>query len=482
MANPNSIFYSAPLSLSIIQKSVRAGEYSISTLLEYYIQNIEQSREHNIYAHTYFEEARRKAQALDGRIQTHSDNLGKLWGMIISIKDVIAYKDHPLHAASNILNGYYSSFNATAVQKILDEDGIIIGSTNCDEFAMGSTSEFTKYGSVRNGFDKSLVAGGSSGGAAVSVQMQTCLVALGSDTGGSVRQPAAFTGIYGFKPTYGRISRFGLIAYASSFDQIGVLANNTEDIAIVLECIAGFDPKDATSSQQKVGSYKINHKSQNYKIAILDDINTKEGMSLKIREDWNLFLKRLNTSGNTIYTRKLDFLEYLIPAYYVLTTAEASSNLGRYDGVRYGNRIVNSNDLMDMYVSTRSEGFGKEVKRRIMLGSFVLSAGYYDAYYNKAQQLRRKIKDKVDKIFEEVDFICLPTTTTDPWKIGELPDDPVKMYLSDVFTVLANICGIPAVSIPLKTNEKQLPTGIQVLAPAFKEEKLLHFSNNLKLA
>jgi len=346
---------------------------------------------------------------------------------------------------------------------------------------MGSANENSAYGPTRNAADENKVPGGSSGASAVAVQAGTCLASLGSDTGGSVRQPAAFCGVVGMKPSYGRISRFGLLAYASSFDQIGILANSVEDVSILLETMSGYDENDSTSSQHPVPSYSQNLNFDGKKrIAYFESALEHESMDDEIRGQIFSLIKKLRTEGHVVEAVDFEYLDYIIPAYYVLTTAEASSNLSRYDGVRFGHRSDDAKDLMEVYKKSRTEGFGEEVKRRIMLGTFVLSSGYYDAYYSKAQKVRRLIADKTFEIFQNFDFILMPASPTPPWNIGEKVDDPVAVYLSDIFTVQANMVGIPAISLPVGNHENGLPIGVQLMSNKFEEEMLLGFSDYLQ--
>ena len=390
------------------------------------------------------------------------------------------YKDHKVTAASRILDGFESLYTATAVQKLLDEDAIIIGRLNCDEFAMGSTNENSTYGPTRNAIDTNKVPGGSSGGSAVAVQADTCLAALGTDTGGSVRQPAAFCGVIGMKPTYGRVSRYGLLAYASSFDQIGVLANSVPDVSILLEVMAGYDEQDSTSVHHAGDGYstQLNFEGKT-KIAYFKNALEHDGMDEDIREQTFSLIEKLKSEGHEVEAVDFDLLDFIIPAYYVLTTAEASSNLSRYDGVRFGYRNKNAKDLLEVYKKSRTEGFGTEVKRRIMLGTFVLSSGYYDAYYTKAQKIRRMISDRTKAILNDYDFILMPVSPTPPWNIGERSDDPVANYLADIFTVQANMVGIPAIALPIGTHHSGLPIGVQFMSSHFSEKKLLSFANYL---
>lgn len=375
-----------------------------------------------------------------------------------------------------MLEGFTSLFSATAVERLLAEDVIIIGRTNCDEFAMGSTNENSCYGATKNAADPTKVPGGSSGGAAVAVQADTCLAALGSDTGGSVRQPAAFCGVIGFKPTYGRISRYGLLAYGSSFDQIGVFAHSIEDAALLLEIMAGADDFDSTASLQVESYSQQLYFNKKVRIAYFKSALENESLDVEIKQTAFSLIQTLQKEGHTVEAVDFNYLDYIIPAYYVLTTAEASSNLARYDGIRFGYRSPNATNLDSTYKKSRTEGFGTEVKRRIMLGTFVLSAGYYDAYYTKAQQVRRLIADKTKEILQDFDFILMPAAPTTAWNLGEKIDNPVAMYLADIFTVQANMTGMPAVSLPIHTHSNGLPIGLQLMADQWKESELLAFS------
>jgi aspartyl-tRNA(Asn)/glutamyl-tRNA(Gln) amidotransferase subunit A len=449
--------------------------------VQQYLAAIEASAKLNIYVEIFAEEALQRARELDEKYQQDPGSVGRLFGAVISLKDVICYEGHGVTAGSRMLSGFQSLFSATAVERLLAEDAIIIGRVNCDEFAMGSTNETSAYGPTRNAANPAKVPGGSSGASAVAVQAGTCLVSLGSDTGGSVRQPAAFCGVVGFKPTYGRISRHGLLAYASSFDQIGILANKVEDVAAVLETINGPDEFDATCSTVPPFSTKglAGQPAQKAKIAYFDSALHHPGMEEEVKNLTLVFMEKLKAQGHTVEPVGFEYLDYIIPAYYVLTTAEASSNLSRYDGIRFGHRTAGANNIQEVYKKSRTEGFGTEVKRRIMLGTFVLSAGYYDAYYAKAQQVRRLIHDRTREILKEYDFILMPASPTPAWNIGEMADDPVAMYLADIFTVQANMAGVPAIALPIGENRAGLPIGIQFMADKFQEGKLLAFSASL---
>ena len=464
--------------LSEIQADLKSGTTSILQVVEYYLSRIEATQHLNAYIEVFTEEAVERAIELDKKYRHYPESAGRLFGAVISLKDVICYKGHEVTAASQILRGFKSVFSATAVERLLAEDAIIIGRTNCDQFAMGSDNSNSIYGVVKNAADETRVAGGSSGGAAVSVQADTCLVALGSDTGGSVRQPAAWCGVIGMKPTYGRISRHGLLAYGSSFDQIGVISHSVQDAALLLEIMAGADDFDSTASSMPVEAYSKNilNPKEKYKIAYFDKALNPNGLDAEVYEKTLETIEILRGGGHNVETVNFDLLDYIIPAYYVLTTAEASTNLSRYDGIRYGHRAESVATLDHTYKRSRTEGFSEEVKRRIMLGTFVLSSGYYDAYYSKAQQVRRLLADRTSEIFKDYDFILMPAAPTPAWKIGAKTDDPVAMYLADIFTVQANMVGIPGIALPIGKNTEGLPIGLQFMADKWKESELLAFA------
>jgi aspartyl-tRNA(Asn)/glutamyl-tRNA(Gln) amidotransferase subunit A len=470
-------------SITQYHQDLLSGTTTCVQAVQHYLQQIDARKHLNAYVNTYAEEALQRANELDACRQAGKPT-GKLHGVVIALKDVIAYKDHPLTAASKILKGFKPVFNATAVERLLAEEAIIIGHTNCDEFAMGSTNENSSYGKVLNAIDETRVPGGSSGGSAVAVQADLCMVSLGSDTGGSVRQPADFCGVVGLKPTYGRISRHGLIAYASSFDQIGIFANNVPDVALVLEIIAGPDDFDSTGARQQVDTYSnlTPLPAKPLKIAYFKEALESPALDKEIRDSILEFSKKLQADGHTVEAVDFEFLDFIVPAYYILTTAEASCNLSRYDGVKYGHRNVNKNiSLTDFYNATRSEGFGWEVKRRIMLGTFVLSAGYYDAYFTKAQQVRKLLVDKINLIFSQFDAILLPTAPSTAFTIGEKTEDPISMYLADIFTVFSNLTGIPTISIPLFWHSNGMPYGLQIMTNQFSELYLLQLSQQWML-
>ncbi|MFZ9386281.1 MAG: Asp-tRNA(Asn)/Glu-tRNA(Gln) amidotransferase subunit GatA [Chitinophagaceae bacterium] len=459
---------------------LRDGSISCAEVVQHYLQQIENTRHLNAFTEVFSEEAVRRAKELDLSRQ-HGNPTGKLHGVVIGIKDVICYRDHRITAASRILGNFISLYSATAVERLLAEEAIIIGQLNCDEFAMGSTNENSAYGRVLNALDETRVPGGSSGGSAVAVQAGLCMLSLGSDTGGSVRQPADFCGIIGLKPSYGRISRHGLIAYASSFDQIGIFGTRIEDVALVLEVMAGPDEFDSTASKTEVPPYSaLLSSDKKFRFAWLDHSLDHPSLDPEIAVAIRQTISRLKNDGHVAEPVEFDLLDHLVPAYYVLTTAEASSNLARYDGVRFGVRTDKElTDLTEFYKETRSAGFGKEVKRRIMLGTFVLSAGYYDAYFTRAQKVRRLLRDRIDAIFNNYDFIIMPTSPVTAFRAGEKTDDPIAMYLADIYTVTANLAGCPAISLPLYTHSNGMPFGLQVMSARFDEVSLLQASARL---
>ncbi|MFN8355702.1 MAG: Asp-tRNA(Asn)/Glu-tRNA(Gln) amidotransferase subunit GatA [Spirosomataceae bacterium] len=466
-------------SLQSIQADLQAGQLTCRTLVEYYLQNIEKlNGQLNAFLSVYDQEALQKANEIDQKIA--NGTAGKLAGMVVGIKDLLCYKDHPSQGGSRILTGFKSQFTATAVQRIIDADAIIIGRQNCDEFGMGSSNENSAFGPAFNAADLSRVAGGSSGGSAVAVQADFCLASLGTDTGGSIRLPASFCGVLGLKPTYSRVSRWGLKAYGSSFDTIGPITHSAEDAALLLEVIAGADEFDSTVSQREVPSYinLLENNNKRWKIAYIRDA-LDEGLQPEVREQTYTALKRLEEAGHTVEAIDFPLIKYFLPTYYILTTAEVSSNLSRLDGVKYGYRSTESVDLESLYKKSRSEGFGDEAKRRIMLGTFVLSASYYDAYYTKAQRVRRLIKEQTEQILTEYDFLVSPACATTAFKVGAKSEDPLQMYLTDLFTVQANVVGLPAISIPNGTDQQGLPIGFQAMAGAFREADLLQLAQQL---
>lgn len=468
-------------SLTEVQADLKVGAVSCRQLVDFYLKNIEEKNPTlNAFVAVYDNEARQRAEEIDQKIA--NGTAGRLAGMVLGIKDVLCYQNHGLQAGSKILDGFVSQFTATAVERVLAEDAIIIGRQNCDEFAMGSSNENSAFGVVRNAADTTRVPGGSSGGSAVAVQADMCLASLGSDTGGSVRQPAAFCGLVGLKPTYGRISRWGLIAYGSSFDCIGPITKSVEDAALLLEIMAGADDFDSTVAHQPVLAYSSlisSATTEKLRIGYLREGVESEALQPEIRQAMQTKLDWLREQGHEVEAVNFELLPYILPTYYILTTAESSSNLSRFDGVRYGHRSDKAHDLTSLYKKSRSEGFGKEVKKRIMLGTFVLSASYYDAYYTKAQKVRRLMKNQTDQLFEKYDFLLMPTTPTTAFPIGDKTEDPLQMYLADIFTVQANVVGNPAISIPNGTDAQGLPMGLQMMGKPFGEAELLTFAKYL---
>lgn len=394
--------------------------------------------------------------------------------MVIGLKDNLCYQGHKVSAASKILENFESLFTGTAVERLLAEDAVIIGRLNCDEFAMGSSNENSAFGPVKNPINDKMVPGGSSGGSAAAVAAGMCTASLGSDTGGSIRQPASFTGTYGIKPTYGRISRHGLIAYASSFDQIGSFTNSAEDSALLLEIMAGKDEFDSTASSKSVEPFFNGTPKEKYKVAVMKESYEMEGTDPEIKSEVDRIIKDLKEKGHEVEFVSFPYLDYMVPTYYVLTTAEASSNLSRFDGVHFGHRSKDAVGVDQTYKKSRSEGFGPEVQRRIMAGTFVLSHGYYDAYYTKGQKVRRVLQNKTNEIFSQYDVILLPTTPTTSFELDSV-SDPISMYLQDIFTVHANLSGNPAISLPLGNHSNGLPFGIQIIADHFQEKEMFNF-------
>lgn len=464
-----------------LRKRLLSREISCETVVLDYIERIRNSHERNVYITVFNDQALLRARELDRKLEV-GEEPGRLFGLPMAIKDNLSVKDASLTCASKILEGYTAVYNATAVERLLEEDAVFLGKVNMDEFAMGSSNENSAFGPVPNPYDDSRVPGGSSGGSAAAVAGDLAMVALGSDTGGSVRQPAGFCNVVGLKPTYGRISRYGLVAFGSSFDQIGILSRNCDDAALVLGVIAGKDAADTTSSQQVVPDYVSEMGGvslRGIKIGVPEEYfpeTLDSGVALAVRSR----LGELRDAGAELVDITLPESDHAIAAYYILTTAEASSNLARFDGVRYGYRSSDASDLSDMYVNSRSEGFGGEVKRRIMLGTYVLSAGYYDTYYKKAQQVRRVFLDRYKEALAKVDVIAGPTSPFPPFGIGDKMDDPLEMYLADVFTVPASIAGLPALSVPAGFDHSGLPVGLQLIGDFFDEGKLLGIAREIQ--
>ena len=425
-----------------------------------------------------------KDQALESAVQIDEkiatgQSIGVLAGVPVAVKDNMCTTFGATTCASKMLENYFSPYNSTVVQKLLDADAVIVGKTNLDEFAMGSSTENSGLQKTANPWDTSRVPGGSSGGSAAAVSAGLCYCALGSDTGGSIRQPASFCGVVGLKPTYGRVSRYGLVAYGSSLDQIGPITRNVEDAALMMNVVAGHDPADSTSvdeSMARICDYleDIDKPIDNLKIAVVPQLNA--GAEHQVQGAIGQALAQYENLGAQIVEIEMPHFDYAIASYYVIATAEASSNLARYDGVHYGHRTDDPADYIEVYTKSRAEGFGKEVKRRIMLGTYALSSGYYDAYYLKALKVRNLIRGDFLKAFEKADCIMMPVSPTTAFKFGEKTADPLQMYLADIYTIAANLAGIPGISIPCGFGEGELPIGLQILTPAFEEQKLLRIA------
>lgn len=462
-----------------IQKHIALGQLSCSEIVETCLAQINEGAHYNAFISVFGERSLKKAEEIDVKIK--ENRAGKLAGTVLAIKDNIVIKGERVTCGSRILENFVSPYDATVIRKLEAEDVIIIGKTNMDEFAMGSSNENSYFGAVKNPNDVERVPGGSSGGSCTAVAGGLCTAALGSDTGGSIRQPASFCGVVGLKPTYGRVSRFGLVAFASSFDQIGPITQTVEDAASLLKVISGNDDRDATTAQVPVPDFltslgksvtglRIGWPDQYFNV----DLNQEVRQALEAARDF------LQENGAQIVPVSLPHTDYAIAAYYILATAEASANLARYDGARYGFRAEGVENLEEMYVESRSLGFGDEVKRRIMLGTYVLSAGYYDAYYGKGQKVRTLIKQDFERAFEQCDCLLTPTCPTTAFKLGEKAGDAMTMYLSDVYTVSANLAGLPAISIPCGLDAHKMPIGAQIIGKYFDEAAILGVANFLE--
>ncbi|MGA8089397.1 MAG: Asp-tRNA(Asn)/Glu-tRNA(Gln) amidotransferase subunit GatA [Terracidiphilus sp.] len=456
--------------LSDLRQGIASGRVKAVDLANRYYARIEQLNPRlNVFLSLTKERALKQAAKVDATA-AKGDPLGPLAGVPVGIKDVLVMRGAPATAGSRILKGYHPPYDATAVARLEAAGAVLLGKLNCDEFAMGSSNENSAYGPVRNPVDPERVPGGSSGGSAAAVAANMAVASLGTDTGGSIRQPASFCGVVGVLPTYGRVSRYGLIAFASSLDRIGPFAGNVRDAATLLGVIAGHDPCDATSSPAPVADYaaESDEGAEGLRIGVPAEYFA-EGLDPEVRERIESGIEALKAAGCTIKPISLPHTRYAIPTYYVVATAEASANLARFDGVRYGYRSSSSATLSDMYSHSRDEGFGAEVKRRIMLGTYALSAGYYDAYYLKAQKVRRLLAEEFLRAFADVDAIVTPTAPTPAFKIGEKADDPLAMYLADIYTVTASLAGICGVNVPCGATKAGLPVGMQVLAAHFQE-------------
>lgn len=456
---------------------IKSGSLSLRDNISFFLEQIEKYTHLNAFNQIYSDEAVETASIIEEKIK--NGNSGKLAGYVVAVKDVLSINNKKTTCSSNMLKEFKSVYTATAVQKLIDEDAIIIGKTNCDEFAMGSSNENSAMGRVLNPIDISRVPGGSSGGSAAAVAAYLCDASLGTDTGGSIRQPAAFCGVYGLKPTYGRVSRFGLTAFASSFDTIGPFARNIFDLALILEIISGKDEKDSTSVKQEFSNFTPSVEERSRLTVGIPKEYFEKGLNSEIKSAILNVVEQFKSKGIIVKEVSLPMSEYTIAAYYILTTAEAASNLARYDGAGYGYRSLIHSDLNEMYINSRTEGFGQEVKRRIMLGTYVLSSGYYEAYYRKAQKVRKLIKEDFERVFSEVDLLITPTTPTPAFKIGEKSSDPLEMYLSDIYTTSANLAGIPGLNIPIGKNSDNLPIGMQILANQFEETKLFVLADSI---
>ncbi len=441
-------------------------------------KRIEERNEINAYINTFKGFALKESREIDERYQDGKISEKELIaGIPIAVKDNICFKGYPTTCGSRILENFVPPYDATVAKKIVENGGIVVGKTNMDEFAMGSSTETSYFGPTLNPHNPEYIPGGSSGGSAAAVADNQAILAIGSDTGGSIRQPASLCGVVGLKPTYGLVSRYGLVAFASSLDQIGPFARDVKDAALLLNVIAGYDAKDSTSVKKEIPDYykDIATDIKGLKIGIPKEYFA-EGIDAEVKQKVQNLIKKLESEGAIVEETSLPHTEYAVAVYYIIAPSEASSNLGRYDGVKYGYRSPSSDDLSSMYFNTKSEGFGDEVKRRILIGTFSLSSGYYDAYYLKALKVRTLIKEDFDKAFKKYDCLITPTSPTPAFKIGEKLDNPLQMYLSDIFTISANLAGIPGISIPIGKSKDGLPIGAQLLGPYFDEKKLLQIS------
>ncbi len=472
-----------PKTLKELHEGISSGSVKATDLAASYFDRIETANSNlNIYLSLARERALQQAAKIDDAA-AKGDPLGPLAGIPVGIKDVIVMKGAPSTAGSRILEGYQPPYDATAVKKLEAAGAVLLGKLNCDEFAMGSSNENSAYGPVRNPVDPERVPGGSSGGSAAAVAANLAVASLGTDTGGSIRQPASFCGVVGVLPTYGRVSRYGLIAFASSLDRIGPFAGNVRDAATVLGVIAGHDPCDATSSAAPVPDFaaESDKSVEGLRIGVPAEYFA-DGLDPEVRANIEKGIDALGAAGCLIKPIVLPATRYAVPTYYLVATAEASANLARFDGVRYGHRSADSTTLAEMYSHSRDEGFGAEVKRRIMLGTYALSAGYYDAYYLKAQKVRRLLAEEFLRAFAEVDAIVTPTSPTPAFKLGEKANDPLSMYLADIYTVTASLAGICGVTVPCGLTGKRLPVGMQVLAAHMNESTAFRVARAVELA
>ncbi len=470
------------LSIKKLRDLIQSKEASVTEITQSFLDRIGQCDDKiKAFLTVEQESALEKAARLDRQLASGESKNGLLTGVPLAIKDNIVTQGVRTTCASRILENYIPPYDATVVSKLKESGAILLGKTNCDEFAMGSSTENSAFFPTRNPWDLERVPGGSSGGSAAAVAAGAAPGALGSDTGGSIRQPAAFCGTVGLKPTYGRVSRYGLVAFASSLDQIGPVGNSVSDVALLLQAIAGLDPRDSTSSSRPVEDYlnEMEKEVKGLKIGVPREW-FGSGLDPQIEQSLRVAIQKLEGLGCSVLEVSMPQTEYAISTYYIIAPAEASSNLARYDGVKYGHRSADQKDLESMFRSTRSEGFGEEVKRRIMIGTYVLSAGYYDAYFLKAGQVRTLLRNDYLEAFKKVDFLVGPTTPSLPFKMGEKRTDPLQMYLMDIYTVTANLAGIPGLSLPCGFSQKGLPIGLQIQAPYFQEARLLNLAHALE--
>ena len=464
------------LSLSKLIKNIKEKNISSQEVTKSFIDRSEKSKELNAYVTENFENCLKISKEFDNKPNFDL----KLPGIPIAVKDLFCTNEVRTTAGSNILNNFVPSYESTVTQNIWNEGGILLGKLNCDEFAMGSSNETSFFGNVQNPIAKDLVPGGSSGGSSAALAANLTPVTIGTDTGGSIRQPASFTGTVGLKPTYGSCSRYGIVAFASSLDQAGPMSKDVKDCSILLEVISSFDKKDSTSIDFKRNNYssELTKNIKGIKIGIPREYRV-DGMPDEIEKLWKKGIDYAKDCGAEIIDISLPHTSYALPTYYIVAPAEASSNLARYDGVKYGLRSPGES-LIDMYEKTRSEGFGEEVKRRIMIGTYVLSSGYYDAYYLKAQKVRRLIKNDFDEAYNKVDAILTPSTPSSAFKIGEKSNDPVSMYLNDIFTVPVNLAGLPGISIPAGVDKNNYPLGLQIIGKPFDEQTVLNIAYSME--
>ena len=464
------------LKLCDLVDKIKNKKLSSKEITEAFINRSKKSIKLNSYITDNFDNALNRAKEFDEK----PDFNKKIPGIPLAVKDLFCTKNLRTTAGSKILENFIPTYESTVTQNIIDHGGIIIGKLNCDEFAMGSSNETSNYGNVQNPISENLVPGGSSGGSSAALAAKLTPATIGTDTGGSIRQPASFTGTVGLKPTYGSCSRYGIVAFASSLDQAGPMTHDVKDCALLLEVMSSFDTKDSTSVEFTRGNYlnDLNENIKGKKIGIPKEYKV-DGMPKEIEDLWEKGIKIIKDNGGDVIDISLPNTNYALPTYYIVAPAEASSNLARYDGVKYGFRSKGEN-LIDMYEKTRSEGFGDEVKRRIMIGTYVLSSGYYDAYYLKAQKVRRLIKNDFDEAYKKVDAILTPSTPSSAFKIGEKLNDPVSMYLNDIFTVPINLAGLPAISIPAGHDNNGFPLGLQIIGKAFDEQNILNIAYSIE--